>query len=82
MRKLLTVSALAATLGLAACQTPDGRLDVGNTLLLGAGVAAVAGVAASASQPSYRYASNGYGYGYRQPSYGYGYGNPYGYRRW
>ena len=71
MRKGLMVVLSAASLGLAACQHPDGSLDLGNTLLLGAGVAAVAGVAAS--QPSYQPVGWGYGhrgYGYRHHGWG------------
>jgi len=69
MRKGLMLVLSAASLGLAACQHPDGSLDVGNTLLLGAGVAAVAGVAAS--QNSYQPVGWGYGHhGWHQPHHG------------
>jgi hypothetical protein len=69
MRKGLMLVLSAASLGLAACQHPDGSLDVGNTLLLGASVAAVAGVAAS--QNSYQPVGWGYGHhGWHQPHHG------------
>lgn len=73
MRKLLAASALSALVMLGGCQNPDGSINAGNTLLLGAGVAAVTGLAVAANQPRH------YGYGYR-PAYGYGgygYGRPY-----
>ncbi len=65
MRKLMTTGLLAASLALGGCQYPDGSLDVGNTLLLGAGAAAVTGLAISASQPSYYHTGYGRGWGHR-----------------
>jgi len=80
MRKLLTAAALSSSLLLAACQNPDGSVNMGNTLLLGAGVAALAGgvaLAANSSQGHHNRGYNrGYNHGYR-PQYGSGYG-----RRW
>ncbi len=79
MRKLLTAAALSSALLLGACQNPDGSVNLGNTLLLGAGVAALAGGVALASSNNHGYRNNGYyNRGYqRQYSQGYGYG-----RRW
>ena len=74
MRKLLTAATLSTALLLGACQNPDGSMDLGSTLLLGAGVAAVAGgVALSAG-------SNNYG-GYRPRGYAPQYSQGYGYGR-
>lgn len=74
MRKLLAAATLSAAVLLAGCQNPDGSVNMGNTLLLGAGLATVAGVAVLASDNGHRGYRGGYGgggYGYR-PSYGYG----------
>ena len=52
-------------------QNPDGSVNMGSTLLLGAGVAALAGGAVLASN------GDRHNYGYNQgyaPRYGYGYG--------
>ncbi|RVT97478.1 hypothetical protein EOD42_06520 [Rhodovarius crocodyli] len=75
MRKLFAAATLSAAVLLAGCQNPDGSVNMGNTLLLGAGVAAVAGAAVLASNNGHHGYRGGYGggYGYR-PSYGYGYG--------
>lgn len=72
MRKLFAATALSALVMLGGCQNPDGSINAGNTLLLGAGVAAVTGLAVAANQPRH------YGYGHR-PVYhhGHGYGRPY-----
>lgn len=75
MRKLLAASALSALIMLGGCQNPDGSINAGNTLLLGAGVAAVTGLAVAANQPRH------HGYGYR-PVYGHGYGYGRPYRGW
>lgn len=76
MRKLFAAAALSALVMLGGCQNPDGSINAGNTLLLGAGVAAVAGLAVAANQPQH--------HGYYRPAYGRGYGYGYGspYRRW
>ncbi len=77
MRKLLAAAALSTTLLLGACQNPDGSVNLGSTLLLGAGVAALAGGVALASSNNNRgYRNNGYyNRGYQQQySSGYGYG--------
>ena len=72
MRKLLTAAALSSTLLLAACQNPDGSVNMANTLLLGAGVAALAGGVALAANSNHGYHNRGY---YPQHNSGYG-------RRW
>jgi hypothetical protein len=77
-RKFLAALALSTSVVLGGCVNPDGSLDVGSTLLAGAGIAAVTvlAVAGSRSHPPRQYAGS---YGYR-PAYGYStYG---GYRRW
>jgi hypothetical protein len=79
MRKLITAAALSSALLLGACQNPDGSVNLGNTLLLGAGVAALAGGVALASNNSRGYRNNYYNRGY-YPQYGSGYG--YGRRGW
>jgi hypothetical protein len=90
--RVLPVLALSASVMLAACQNPDGSMNVPATLALGAG-AAIAGVAiASAANDRPRHHRRDYGYsdrrqyygnGYGRPAYGYGYGRPqYEYRRW
>ena len=77
-RKFLTALALSTSLVLGGCVNPDGSLDVGSTLLAGAGIAAVTALGVAGSKP-YRPRSYASGYGYR-PAYGYGsYG---GYRHW
>lgn len=71
MRKILAAAALSTALLLAGCQNPDGSVNMGSTLLLGAGVAALAGGAVLASN------GDRHNYGYNQgyaPQYGYGYG--------
>ncbi|WP_353211446.1 hypothetical protein [Rhodovarius sp.] len=80
MRKLLTAAALSATLLLGACQNPDGSVNMGNTLLLGAGVAALAGGVALAANSGHGHRNGGYNRGYSRgyhPQHGSGYG-----RRW
>lgn len=72
MRKILTAAALSSALLLGACQNPDGSVNLGNTLLLGAGVAALAGGVALASSNNHGYRNNNRGYS-RQYSQGYGY---------
>jgi len=91
MRRLLLPLALAATLLTAACQNPDGSLNVPGTLALGAG-AVIAGIALS--QPSsrssgYRGRQGGHWGGHRGgSSHGYNrghggfYGRHPGYRSW
>lgn len=81
MRKLLTAAALSSALLLGACQNPDGSVNLGNTLLLGAGVAALAGgVALASNNNNHGYRNNYYNRGYHpQYSSGYGYGQG---RRW
>jgi uncharacterized lipoprotein YajG len=76
MRKLLTAAALSATLLLAACQNPDGSMNMANTLLLGAGVAALAGGVALAANSNHGNHNRGYNRGYYS-QYNSGYG-----RRW
>ncbi|MFT8244521.1 hypothetical protein [Roseomonas sp. BN140053] len=83
--RFLPALALAACLGTAACQHPDGSTDWGSTLALGAGVglagALIAG-AASDDGPRHGYRSSrrydgggGYGRGgYGRSSYAQGYG--------
>lgn len=87
MRRMLAAFVLSAAILVAGCQNPDGSVNWGNTLLLGAGIGAatalVAGAAADRPRP-HRYARGhrpyyGHGYGYR-PAYGYGYGG--GYPAW
>jgi hypothetical protein len=81
MRRLLPALGLSAALIAGGCQHPDGSVDWGNTLLVGAGVglaaAAIAG-AASSGGGSRRYASNS---GYRSHSYDRSRGGR-GYRGW
>jgi len=74
MRKLIAAATLSAALLLGGCQNPDGSVNLGNTLLLGAGVAALAGgVALAANSGHHGYRNQGYGRGYgRQYSSGYG----------
>lgn len=81
--RFLPALALAAALGTAGCQNPDGSTDWGSTLALGAGVGLAAGlVAASASdngrhyrQPDRRGHGSYGGRGYGRPyAHGYGYG--------
>jgi hypothetical protein len=84
MRRILAAFALSAALVLGGCQNPDGSVNWGNTLLLGAGVGAAAALVASAASDHHRprHYAGGYG-GYRgQPaSYGRGsYGHGGGYR--
>jgi len=75
MRKILTAAALSSALLLGACQNPDGSVNLGSTLLLGAGVAALAGGVAVASNNDNGYRRNhGYNRGYYQPQYRSGYG--------
>ena len=76
MRKLLTAAALSATLLLAACQNPDGSVNMANTLLLGACVAALAGGVALAANSGHGNHNRGYNRGYHS-QYNSGYG-----RRW
>ena len=80
MKKLLTAAALSTALLLGACQNPDGSVDLGSTLLLGAGVAALAGGVALASNSGHGggYRNQGYNRGYGQ-GYNRGYGEQYGY---
>ena len=61
--RFLPALALAAALGTAGCQNPDGSTDWGSTLALGAGAALAAGLVAVAANDrgsDHR--------GYRQPS--------------
>jgi hypothetical protein len=83
MRRPLLPLALAAALLTAACQNPDGSLNVPGTLALGAG-AVIAGIALS--QPSsrssgYRGRQGGHWGGYNH-GYNRGYGRQHGYRSW
>jgi hypothetical protein len=80
MRKLLTAAALSATLLLAACQNPDGSVNMGNTLLLGAGVAALAGGVALAANSGHGHHNRGYNRSYNR-GYHSQYNSGYG-RRW
>lgn len=80
--RLATALALAAALGTAACQNPDGSTNWGNTLALGAGVGlAGAALAAAASDNGDRGGRHGRAYrgDRRVPNYGYrnsvGYGD-------
>ena len=79
MRRLLLPLAFSAALLTAACQNPDGSLNVPGTLALGAG-AVIAGIALS--QPSSRNAGyrghQGGHYGGHRGGYGRGYGGGYG----
>lgn len=78
MRRLLPALGLSAALLAGGCQHPDGSVDWGSTLLVGAGVGlAAAAIAGAASGNNHRHYASGYGY--RSPSYGYnrGYGRPY-----
>jgi len=84
MRRLLPALALSAAVLLGGCQNPDGSVNWGNTLLLGAGVGAATALVAGAASDNSRHYSSGHGYrrahGYR---YGHGYGYGHGpYRRW
>ncbi|TPG61015.1 hypothetical protein EAH89_00110 [Roseomonas nepalensis] len=78
--RFLPALALAAALGTAGCQNPDGSTDWGSTLALGAGVGLAAGlVAASASDNGHHYRQpdrRAYG-SYGGPGRGHGYGRPY-----
>lgn len=76
MRKLFTAAALSSALLLGACQNPDGSVNLGNTLLLGAGVAALAGGVALASSSGHNrgYRNNGYYNRGYAPQYSSGYG--------
>jgi len=78
MRKLLATTAISGLIILGGCQNPDGSINAGNTLLLGAGVAAATGLAIAASQPQEHYSPRP---DYRR-GYGYGYGPRRPYRRW
>ncbi len=88
MRLGFSALVLSAGLILGGCQTPDGSVDWGNTLLLGLGAGAaaalVAGAASNAGPKRYHGAPRGYGprygpsYRYVRPTYRHGYG--YGYR--
>ena len=71
MRKMIAAAALSSALLLGACQNPDGSVNMGSTLLLGAGVAALAGGAVLASNSGHGYQNYGYNQGYA-PQYGYG----------
>ena len=78
MRKIIAAAALSATVALGGCANPNGSVNWGNTLLLGAGVAGAAGLVALASQNNHGYGPNrGYG---GSPQYSSGYGR--GYRGW
>lgn len=70
--RFLPALALAAALGTAGCQNPDGSTDWGSTLALGAGVGLAAGLLAASS--------GGHGKNYRQPDRR-GYGSYGGYSR-
>ena len=80
MRKILAAATLSTALLLGGCQNPDGSVNMGSTLLLGAGVAALAGsavVASNGNRHNYGY-NQGYNRGYNRgqaPQYGYGYGH-------
>lgn len=78
MTRILAALALSGSLLLGGCQNPDGSTNWGNTLLLGAGLGAAAGLMAGAlsDQPHHRHYAQGYGRG------SYGYGGPRGYRGW
>jgi hypothetical protein len=96
MTRILSTLALSAALLLGGCQNPDGSTNWGNTLLLGAGIGAAAGLVAGAAsdRPDRRYAqgygNQGYGNrdygnrGYWPGGYGQGYGRGHGrgYRGW
>lgn len=53
--RLLPALALSAGLALAGCQHPDGSTDWGSTLALGAGAAALVGIAALAANDDRRH---------------------------
>ena len=77
--RVLPILALSASVLLAACQNPDGSVNVPASLALGAGVA-LAGVAIASANDGPRYSNHHY----RQPRH-YGrphYGHGYGYRRY
>jgi len=80
--RIVAALALSAALLTAACATPDGQYDPGATVALGAGLAALGGIAYLASQDNHgpRY----YGGGpYRgRPPGGYYHGNAGRYRGW
>ena len=80
MRRMLAALGLSAALLLGGCQYPDGSVNWGNTLLLGAGVGAAAALVAGAASDNHphRHYAGDYGRGYRAP-YNHGYGNGYGY---
>ncbi len=79
MRKLLAAAALSSALVLGGCQNPDGSVNLGNTLLLGAGVAALAGgVALASNSGNHGYRRNN---GYNNRGYAPQYGSGYGYNR-
>ena len=82
MRKIIAAAALSTSLLLGGCQNPDGSVNLGSTLLLGAGVAALAGgvaLASSNNNNGYRRNNGYYNRGYA-PQYSSGYG--YGRRGW
>ncbi|MCW3473517.1 hypothetical protein [Limobrevibacterium gyesilva] len=68
--RILAAIALSASLLTAACTTPDGRFDAGNTLALTAGLAALGGIAYLATRDD---GDRHQGYGNRH-----GYGQRYG----
>jgi hypothetical protein len=76
MRRLLPALAVSSALVLGGCQNPNGSVNWGNTLLLGAGIGAATALVAGAAADNrpHRYASgphhrHGARYGYRN---GYG----------
>jgi hypothetical protein len=78
MATRILAAALSASLLLAGCQAPDGQVDWGSTLLLGAGIGAAALLVAGAASDNHhpRHHAGGYGSGYGGRGYGYGYGRP------
>ena len=73
MRKIIAAAALSATVALGGCANPNGSVNWGNTLLLGAGVAGAAGLVALSSQNNHGYGFNHGGYSQYSSGYGRGY---------